>query len=113
LNVELPQELRELLAETNGASDDFGIELIWPTDRIIEDNIMFRTCEDFAELYMPFDALLFFSNSTDGDQFAYAIKKGVIRDLDIYRWNHEDDSRSWAASNLTHFIEEWDSKNSL
>ena len=41
--------------------------------------LIFRANADFAELYMPFDALLFFADAGNGDQFAYAIQAGAIR----------------------------------
>ena len=50
---------------------------------------------------MPFDNLFFFSDAGNGDLFCYSIlKNGIIEKTDIYVWNHEDDSRTWAAASL-------------
>ena len=105
LKVKLPDELRELLIETNGIKDQFLSDLIWPLERIKNDNLMFRNFNDFKELYMPFDHLLFFSDSGTGDQFAYAILNGEIRRNDIFVWDHESDSRKWVASSMKQYIE--------
>jgi hypothetical protein len=41
--------------------------------RVVSDNIQFRSNSDFANLYMPFDAVLFFGDDGGGDQYAYGI----------------------------------------
>ena len=80
---------------------------MWSTERIQQDNIEFRTTEDFKDLYMPFDSLLFFADAGNGDQFAFTVLNGEIRRNDIFVWNHENDSRTWAASNLKQYLEWW------
>jgi hypothetical protein len=111
LGEALPDELRSLLLETNGIIGSNGLDVVWRLDRIIADNRMFRTSSDFAELYLPFEGLLFFGDSGGGDQFAF-----VLRDnrRDIFVWDHETDSRYWVAgylqSYLTHALsaeEDW------
>jgi hypothetical protein len=106
-NVELPNELLNLLKETDGVNDEFGCHLIWSTSRIIEENENLRNYEDFKDLYMPFDCLLFFADAGNGDLFAYSILNGSVQKDDIYVWNHEDDSRTWVAPSLKKFIEWW------
>src|SRR5690606_32408843 len=66
----LPDDLRSLLEESNGVSGRFGLGLVWPIERIVSDNVLFRTNPDFVDLYMPFDPLLFFADAGNGDQFA-------------------------------------------
>ncbi|WP_078552018.1 SMI1/KNR4 family protein [Bacillus alkalicellulosilyticus] len=108
LNVELPEELAALFYETNGVYDNWGCPLIWSTSQIIKDNLFYRNYEDYKDLYMPFDNLFFFSDAGNGDLFCYAIlKNGTIEKTDIYVWNHEDDSRTWVAASLKHFIQGW------
>ena len=108
LNVELPDELADLLNETNGAFDNWNCPLIWSTSQIVKDNLFFRNFEDYKDIYMPFDNLFFFSDAGNGDLFCYAIlKNGIIEKTDIYVWNHENDSRIWVAASLKHFIEGW------
>ena len=105
LGTKLPDELKALLKESNGVSGHYGTALVWSTERIISDNLEFRNTPDFADLYMPFDCLLFIGDYGNGDQFAYSILNAEIRRNDIFEWNHEDDSRTWAASNLKQYLE--------
>lgn len=107
LKINLPEELRSLLLESDGIEGEFGLGLIWNCRRIIEDNLKFRNSSDFLDLYMPFEPLLFFADTGTGDQFAYAILNNHIRRHDIYIWNHEDDSRIWAAPSLEKYLEWW------
>ncbi|MCS0791340.1 SMI1/KNR4 family protein [Cytobacillus firmus] len=108
LNVELPDELAALFNETNGVFDNWNCPLVWSTSQIIKDNLFYRDFEGYRDIYMPFDDLFFFSDAGNGDLFCYAIvKNGTIEKNDIYVWNHEDDSRTWVAASLKHFIEGW------
>jgi hypothetical protein len=106
LSVELPRQLRALLSETDGVIGSYGLDVIWSIERIVQDNLAFRSNRDFHELYMPFDPLLFFGDDGGGDQFAYVILAGVIRNpFDIFRWEHETDSRTWFAFTLEQYLE--------
>jgi len=107
LGVALPIALRELLLETDGVRGNYDLPLIWSLDRIVRDNKIFRRDLEFRSLYMPFDALLFFSDAGNGDQFAFAIAGGQVRRPDVFVWNHEDDSRTWVAGGLRSFVEGW------
>jgi hypothetical protein len=107
LGVELPEDLRQLLLESDGVHGPHGLGLIWSIDRLLKDNVSFRTNEDFRELYMSFHSLMFFADAGNGDQFAFSVHNGRIRKPDIYVWNHEDDSRVWVASSLRQYIECW------
>ncbi len=111
LAIKLPDDLKDLLKETNGISGQYGLGLIWSAERIQSDNIEFRTTADFKDLYMPFDPLLFFADAGNGDQFAFRILNGEIRYNDVFVWNHEDDSRAWAATSLKRYLESWLSGN--
>jgi len=107
LNVDLPLDLLDLLQESNGVFDEFDCPYIWSTNQIVRDNLYFRNCEDFKDIYMPFDHLLFFSDSGCGDMFGYAILNGIIQRDDIFVWDHESDSRKWVASSLEDFLAGW------
>lgn len=107
LSIRFPNELRSCLLESNGIDGEYSLALVWPLERIVEDNKQFRGNSDFSELYMPFDSLLFFGDAGNGDQFAFAIVGGQIRRSDVFVWNHEDDSRSWVAPSLAKFLEWW------
>jgi len=105
LGVALPSDLAHLLVESDGVEDEYGAGLIWPVQRIEADNLAFRRNAEFADLYMPFEHLLFFADAGNGDQFAFAIQNGQIRRPDVFVWNHEDDSRTWAAASLPQYLE--------
>ena len=102
----LPDELTQLLKETNGLQVYYSLS-IWSLDAIISNNLSYWfDSESFADLYMPFDNLLFFADAGNGDLFAYRILQHKIEYNDIYLWNHENDSRVWVANNLTDFIKQ-------
>lgn len=106
LQATLPNELRDLLAELDGFTADHGADVVWSARDILERNHEFRSTEEFRDLYMPFDNLLFFGDDGGGDQFAYSIHAdGIIHKRDIFRWEHETDARSWFASGLRQFFE--------
>ena len=107
LGVRFPRDLRSLMRESNGVTGSYGLGLVWPLWRIVEDNLRFRSNEDFRRLFMPFDPLLFFADAGNGDQFAFAIQAGVIRRSCVYSWNHEDDSRTWQAPSLATYMKWW------
>jgi hypothetical protein len=106
LDVTLPPDLRELLQVSDGVEGSYGLGVIWPCARILEDNTRFRESKQFRELYMPFDSLLFFADAGNGDQFAYPIATSIHRP-DVFVWNHEDDSRTWVAPGLAEYLEWW------
>ena len=105
LGVRLPAELRALLAHCNGVRDRVGTYVVWSAAELAPRNAQFRTEQSFRELYMPFDALLFFGEAGNGDQFFYRILSGEVREPDVYRWDHETDSRLWHAPRLETFLE--------
>lgn len=103
LGEPLPGELRALLTEADGVDGEFGLGLVWPAQRIADDNVAFRGDELFAELYMSFDDLVFFSDAGNGDQFAVNLRGNHS----VFVWNHEDDSRTWVAPTVRAFLEDW------
>ncbi len=107
LGIAFPTSLREILLESDGVQGEYGLGLIWPADRIRQDNLAFRTQATFAELYMPFDSLLFFADAGNGDQFAFSIQGGAIGRADIFAWDHETDSRTWVAPNIETYLDWW------
>lgn len=107
LGLTLPQHLRDLLAYSDGLTGEYELALVWPLQRIVDENLHFRDNTAFKTLYMPFDCLLFFSDAGNGDQFAYTIVGGEVRRPDIFVWNHETDSRTWVASSLRSFLPDW------
>jgi hypothetical protein len=108
LGLTLPEQLREVLRESNGVEGTYGLGLLWPIERIVNDNLMFRSNLGFRNLYMPFDHLLFVADAGNGDQFAFPIDAdGIIHRDDIFAWDHESDSRAWVAPSLRTYFEWW------
>ena len=110
LGVALPSELRAFLLESNGVSDKCG-DGVLSAEQITAHNLEMR---DIAEddLYMSFDSLLCFASVGNGDLFFFPIQgNGKVNNPDIFLWNHEDDSRQWAANDLEQFVEKWYSGN--
>ncbi len=108
LQVELPNDLYQLLQETNGVQGEYG-DFIWSASKIKTENMNMRNIVDFKDLYMPFDCLLFFADGGNGDLFGYSILNGIVQRDDIYVWNHENDSRTWVAPSLETFMKWWES----
>lgn len=105
LQISLPDELRSLLLETNGVMAHYSSPFVWPVEKIVTENRLFRANTDFAELYMPFDPLLFFGDEGNGDHFGYRILRGEIRPTSfIYEWDHESDDRVWFATDLPDYF---------
>jgi SMI1-KNR4 cell-wall len=103
----LPQQLKDVLLESNGIQGEYGLGLLWTIEEIIIRNKEFRSNPDFKELYMPFDNLLFFADAGNGDQFGFSIVNGQISRNDIFVWNHENDGRVWVAPNIIKYFEWW------
>lgn len=99
----LPNGLRDLLAEANGIDGEYGLGLLWTAERIASDNRQFRTSAEFAELYMPFDGLVFFADAGNGDQFFVSLSG----QNEVYVWDHESDSRAWVAPTVLRYLEGW------
>lgn len=87
--------------ETDGIVGEYGTDVVWSLDRILEQNLLFRSPDTFPDLYMPFDPLLFFGDNGGGDQFAFVL---TPERPDIFVWDHEDDSRLWAARELKDYL---------
>ncbi|MFE9249876.1 SMI1/KNR4 family protein [Streptomyces sp. NPDC007088] len=77
------------------------VDTVWTVDQIVEQNLFFWSDESMAQLYMSFDALLFFGDSGGGDQFAFVLKP---ERPDVFVWEHESDSRRWVAGGLRDYL---------
>jgi hypothetical protein len=107
LGVRLPVDLRSLYAQSDGVRGEYELGLIWSVEQVLADNLRLRTQADLRELYMPFEPLLFFADAGNGDQFGYTVLAGEVRRPDVFVWNHETDSRVWAAPELRLYLEWW------
>ncbi|TDQ46341.1 SMI1/KNR4 family protein [Actinorugispora endophytica] len=101
LGLPVPPELVELLRETNGVHNEYGDAVVWPAERIVEDNLAIRAEPDHHELYAPFDDLMFFGDSDMGPQFAY-VHTGY--GPGIVKWDHETDERRLAVVSLRDYL---------
>lgn len=106
LDICFPDDLGELLLESNGVEGEYELGLVWSLERIVTENLHFRSSNDFTDLYMPFNALLFFADAGNGDQFAFPILQAICND-NVFVWNHENDSRQWVAPSLSKYLEWW------
>ncbi|MCP9762885.1 SMI1/KNR4 family protein [Lacihabitans soyangensis] len=116
-SFDLPNELKDLLNQTNGIGELLKINnkpspihigfLIYQLEEIIEVNLNMRNNLDFQDLYMPFDCLFFISNAGNGDLFGYRVLNNKIKWNEIYCWNHETDERVMVANNLYDFLNRW------
>ena len=108
---EIPEELGELYEQTNGICETWRDivmgTLIWPLERVIEENLSIRVDVTYRDIYMPFNHFLFFADSGCGDLFGFVVLNGQVQDNKIFVWNHEDDSRTWVAPSLKTFLEWW------
>ncbi|MDQ0173086.1 SMI1/KNR4 family protein [Paenibacillus tundrae] len=105
LNVILPQELKEIMLETNGVKEKFDF-LIWPLERIINENKHYRNGY-LEEYYMPFENLVFFAGTGIGHLFAFPVAQDGICREDVFVWNDINDSRIWVAPSVTTYAEWW------
>ncbi|MFF7097372.1 SMI1/KNR4 family protein [Streptomyces rubradiris] len=101
LGREFPVDLKALLRESNGVSDEFGCEFVWSAANIVARNREMRETPGFGDLYMPFDPLLFIGDNGGGDLFAFVVNPSR---QDVFVWQHETDSRRWVARDLRDYI---------
>ncbi len=106
LGIALPDELLALWRETNGIRDKYG-DGIWSAEKTIRQNLELRSFPEQNDLYMSFEPLLCFADAGNGDLFFFPIQAGGINRADVFKWDHESDSRVWAARNLRQFVEMW------
>ncbi|MEV6784638.1 SMI1/KNR4 family protein [Streptomyces sp. NPDC051098] len=102
LGQRLPTDLIALFRECNGVALD-GVDVVWGAEQVARDNTAFRGAPDFADLYMPFEPLMFFGDNAGGDQFAFV--RTPERD-DVFVWEHETDSRFMVAGGLLQYLEQ-------
>lgn len=95
----IPEDLRALLLEFNGALDIYGTDIVWTAERILEDNSAFRGNPAFVDLYSSFDDMVFFGDNGGGDQFAFTRGRDGV-----FVWDHETDERYRVADSLEQYL---------
>lgn len=97
LGAPLPEDLRTLLAETDGLADDSGGEPVWPVERIGEENQ-----SRLGPVAAADPDLVFFGDTGTEDLFAYRASEP-----DIYLWSAADGRTRWVASDLRSLLDTW------
>ncbi|MFB8281554.1 SMI1/KNR4 family protein [Nocardia colli] len=101
LGQPVPGDLRDLFRQADGV--ETADDLVWPIQQVIARNSDFRSNGDFAELYKPFDQLMFIGSNGGGDQFAYLRgPEGWVEE--IYVWDHETDERKGICGSLDDYL---------
>ena len=106
LSIPIPDDLRTLLAESDGVMDEYGWEILWPLPRIVANNDDYRHNPAFAS-YMPIDVFLFFAESGDGQPFGYSISGTCEVQGHVFVWNQIEDSRTKVADSLAGWLKGW------
>ncbi|MEU0679997.1 SMI1/KNR4 family protein [Streptomyces albogriseolus] len=101
LGQSLPSDLRSFLLESDGLTDEYGTDVVWSAQRMLDDNMHFRGDEQLRSLYMPFDSLMFFGDNGGGDQFAFV---RVPERNEVFVWDHETDSRNLVSPALESYL---------
>jgi len=63
-----------------------------------------RSHPDYPALYWSFDQFLFVVADVGSAFFGYRILPTYEGPDDVYRWNHESDSRVWFARGLSDYF---------
>jgi hypothetical protein len=96
LEVGLSASLRQLYSFTDGLVDEWGYAYVLSLEDLTKQNQAFRG--QFRDLYMPFEGLLLFGQLGNGDMLFQPL---VPHDNEnVFRWDHEDDSRTWYAADV-------------
>lgn len=101
LGQQVPADLRALLLESDGILGEFDEDIVWTAERIAADNASFRVNPSYAELYEPFDKLMFFGDNGGGDQFAFVPGEPAAG---VVVWEHETDVRRKVADDLADYL---------
>lgn len=104
LGQTVPDDLRDVLRQTDGVRAEYGSGLVWSVQEIIDENTEARQNADFAELYASFDQLMFMGDNGGGDQFAFA-RTPSGRPDEVFVWDHETDERTPVARSLEDYLE--------
>lgn len=95
-------DLRTLLLESDGVTGEYDLGLVWPIDRILEDNVVFRTDPAAAE---GASDLLFFADAGNGDRFAYVASAQAPPEIHV--WDHSDGTHRRVAVSLADYLAGW------
>jgi hypothetical protein len=99
LDTAFPEELTQLLLETNGIQLAYGMGFVWSIDEIIQSNLAKRRDNT------AYEAALFFADAGNGDQYYYEVATGRSQSTNIHYWKHKTNDTLWVADSLRQYIE--------
>lgn len=100
LGCTLPDDLKQLYAQTNGVFVNFSAPFVMPLEEAVKENQTLRDSPEFRDLYMPFNHMLVFGREGNGDPFFFPIHADGSLAHDVFIWDHETDSRSYFANGV-------------
>lgn len=100
LGCPLPEDLKQLYAQTDGLFVHHGTNLVMPLQAAVEENETLRYSPDLRELYMPFNHMLVFGGAGNGDLYFFPMHADGFLAPEVFIWDHETDSRTFFAANL-------------
>lgn len=107
LALHIPEDLKNILLKTNGIEDEFGGELIWSAEYILHENKWLRDeLSSEVETY-NFEDYFFFSDAGNGDLLGYRMETSIVKNPQIYLWNHEENIYTEIAQSLYEFLLGW------
>ncbi|WP_221091434.1 SMI1/KNR4 family protein [Deinococcus aquaedulcis] len=89
----LPEDLKSLLLEVGALSGSYGEGMLWSPHEMEEQNRVMRQRPQFGSLYMPFEGLFFIGDLGNGDLIGLRVLQGEVEANNVFRWDHESDSR--------------------
>jgi hypothetical protein len=97
--VPLPNDVVDLLLESDGAESEWGDGVVWSANQMIAISAAFHAEKTTTySWYATFDQLLFFADAGNGDQFA------LVADGSVLRWDHETDDRQLFAPDFASYL---------
>lgn len=113
LNVELPDDLKQVLALSDGVNikmqwADHDIDtghFLWPTERIKQENLSFRTDSRLRNIGLPVDSVLCFADAGNGDNYGFIISTNRKCTDFIVIHDHETDKYRQMATSLKEFMQ--------
>ena len=102
--LQLPADYRALMLESGGVFDEYNCAIIDSVDSVLRINREARG--DCYRFYMPLDHLFFVSSAFgNGDLLGYGFRRDGWETPSLYRWDHENDSRTWEAPDLKSWLD--------
>jgi hypothetical protein len=96
LQARMSESLKDLYSSSDGLVDEWGYEYVLPLADLRRENEAFR--REFRDLYMSFEDVLLFGQLGNGDMLFQPLVPD--ENENVFRWDHEDDSRTWYAADV-------------